>query len=272
MSKILRIIIHIIWFISAFALAAEVKDLTPLEIAQLEENRYIGDTSLALSQMILIDKKEFKRTREVVIKTRQFEDNKKTLVLFKSPADIRNTAFLSYDWKEKDRVDDSWLYLPALKKTKRLSNADQSGAFVGTDFTIYDINGIETSDWEYSLKEFSEIIDGHDTWVINAVPAKKRANEVKEKTGYAKYRAWIRKDIGYMIRAKFWVLKGRNIKYFNVKNIEKIDGVWTAGNQQMISTNRGKKLHSTVIIQNEIKFNTPIDKTEFYSQRLEKGL
>jgi len=248
------------------------QDLSPLEIAQLEENRNVGNTSIAQSQMTLIDKKGFERKRDVVIKTRQFEDNKKTLVFFESPADIRNTAFLSYDWKQNGRLDDSWLYLPALKKTKRLSSADQSGAFVGTDFSIYDVNGIETDDWEYSLKNASEMVDGHDTWVVNAVPNKKRVKDVKEKTGYAKYRAWIRKDIGYMVRAKFWVIEGKNIKYFNATDIKKIDGIWTAATQQMITTHRGKKLHSTVISQTNIVYNSSIDEMDFREQKLAKGL
>ncbi len=116
------------------------------------------------------------------------------------------------------------------------------------------------------------MVDGHDTWVIEskAKPEFKKI-EIAE-TGYLKRHLWIRKNIFMMVKGKFWVKKGKKIKYFTLSDIEKIDDVWTAKKLQMITTKKGRKQHATVLLQNNIVYNKGVGDNMFTTQRMERGL
>ena len=98
--------------------------------------RDVGERSISEMEMILIDKKGNKRVRK--LKTYGLEQGKdsKSLMFFISPADVKNTGFLTYDYDESGKDDDQWLYLPALRKTKRIASGDKSGSFMGSDLNL----------------------------------------------------------------------------------------------------------------------------------------
>jgi hypothetical protein len=89
--------------------------------------------------MVLIDKNGKKRVRDMKSYGKDFGVDEYQIMFFKSPSDVKNTAFLTYDYDDASKDDDQWLYLPALKKVKRIPSADKSGSFMGSDFSYYDM-------------------------------------------------------------------------------------------------------------------------------------
>ena len=93
-----------------------------------------------------------------------------------------------------------------------------------------------------------------------------------DETGYTKIVAFVRKDNHVVIRSKIWLKKGRRNKYFDVKKLEQIDGIWVATEMEM-TTKKGKEtLHRTVLKNSNVKFNQDLEEDLFSTRRLEKGL
>ena len=266
------IFIAVIFLFLSTSYSQETKSLTAKQVMEKVDSRNDGDTSISDMIMILIDKKSKQRVRLLKNYNKDYGKDTKGIIFFLSPADVRNTSYLSWDWDAKDKDDDSWLYLPALRRVKRIASGDKSGSFMGSDFSYYDINGIEIKDWDYAYTSTSEMIDGHDTWVIQGKPNAEKKNEVIKETGYLKTLAWVRKDNFMIVKAKSWVKKGKKIKYFRAKDIRKENNIWTAFEVSMVITRQGKKEHSSVIRIQKIIYNSGIEDRMFTTQRMERGL
>ena len=100
-------------------------------------NVYEGDDSQAILNMELINKNGKKRIREILFWTLERGDEDKSMMYFLKPPADKGVSFLTWEHKKQD--DDQWLYLPALKRVKRISAADKSKSFMGTDFSYNDL-------------------------------------------------------------------------------------------------------------------------------------
>ena len=239
------------------------------EIMEKVNARDTGDHSITEMEMILIDKKGNKRVRK--LKTFGLEKGKDSLSLmfFLSPADVRNTGFLTFDYDESGKDDDQWLFLPALRKTKRIAAGDKSGSFMGSDLNYSDMTSPDLNLYEYTLMKETEV-KGQKVWQIKAVPKTKAE---AEKSGYSKSVVFIRQDNYVMIRGVRWVHKKKRNKYLDVRKLDKIDGIWVS-TEMHVTTKSGKKiLHKTIMKQKNIHFNQDeVNEDLFSIRRLEKGL
>ena len=113
---------------------SSVYALTGREIAQRVHDRDDGKTLSQDMTMILIDKNGKKRVRKIKTFSKDFGKDTYRIMFFLSPADVKDTAFLTYDYDDPNKDDDQWLYLPALKKVKRIPTSDKSSSFMGSDF------------------------------------------------------------------------------------------------------------------------------------------
>ena len=243
--------------------------LSGREIMEKVNARDVGDRSSGEMEMILIDKKGKKRIRK--LKTFGVKKGKDTrsLMFFLSPADIRNTGFLTYDYNKSGKDDDQWLYLPALRKTKRIAAGDKSGSFMGSDLNYSDMTTPDLDLYEYTLMKETEV-KGEKVWQIKAIP---KTKDELEKSGYSKSVIFIRQDNYVMIRAVRWVHKKRRNKYIDVKKLEKIEGIWVS-TEKHVTTKTGKKtLHKTILKEKNIRFNQDeVNEELFTIRRLEKGV
>lgn len=276
-SKKIKIILFVAIVFSLLTRAgvylyAQTAALTAYEIIEKMDKRENGDTRIFDTTMLLIDKNNQQRIRKIKNISKDFGDDTKTIIFFLTPADVKNTAYMSFDWQESSKEDDSWLYLPALKKVKRIASADKSGSFMGSDFTYSDINGIEINDWDFSFVGENDRSDDADTWVIQGVPKKETQQKVTDETGYLRLLLWIQKDNYMLVKAKYWVRQGRKIKYFAAADIRKTDGIWTAYEMKMITTVKGEVEHSSLLKFSNVQYNTPVDDTSFTTRNMERGL
>jgi len=248
------------------------KELTAAEVMKKAEDRDDGDSSVSEMTMILIDRRGNQRVRKMKGYRKDYGKDSKSINFFLSPADIRNTAFLSYDWDDENKEDDNWLYLPALRKVKRISAGNKKDSFMGSDFSYADVNGLDTADWDFKFLKKSEDVGGHDCWVIEALPKKSKRKKVIDETGYLKSISWVRKDNYVTVKGKMYVKKGKKIKYFTAANIEKNQGIWTVKKLSMVTTKGKRKEHATVIQFDNIVYNQGVGDDLFTTQRMERGL
>lgn len=237
------------------------------EIMEKVDARDDGDRWRQDLEMTLIDKRGGERVRTLRAFGRDEGKDKYSIVFFLSPADVKDTAFLTYDYDDPAKDDDQWLYLPALKKTKRIAAQDKSGSFMGSDFTYADMTDRDLDSYDYRLLK-EDTIDGIAVWQIEAVPRTQR--EVDE-TGYTKSLLFVRQDNDVIVRSVHWLRKGGQLKYYEVKQLEKIDGIWVPTTMTM-TTKKGKDtIHKTVLRVHNVHFNQDLPADLFTLRRLELG-
>jgi len=217
--------------------------------------------------MVLIDKNGNTRDRDIKSYGKDFGEDEYRIMFFKSPADVKNTAFLTYDYDDSSRDDDQWLYLPALKKVKRIPTSDKSSSFMGSDFSYFDMTDRDLEDYDFKLLKETKV-RGNKAWMIQAIP---RTDEVVKESGYTKSIALVRQD-NYVVVRSIGFMKNNRKKYLDVKKLHKQSGVWLIDEMTM-TTKKGKStLHKTLLRFSNIKLNRTIDDNMFTTRRLEKGL
>ena len=227
-----------------------------------------GDNQTSDMEMILIDKRGKKRVRRLGIFSKDKGEDTLRLMFFLEPADVKDTAFLTWDYDDPDKDDDQWLYLPALRKTKRIAFSDKDGSFMGSDLNYSDMTDRNLEDYDFTLKKEMEV-NGTKTWLIEAIP---RTKKVIEETGYKKSLLIVRQDNYFVIRGVNWVRDGGYLKYMDVKKLEQIDGIWVA-TEMHVTKKKGKKFaHKTILKFSNVKFNQDLDYDMFTVRRMEKGL
>lgn len=192
-------------------------------------------------------------TREMSFSTLEKENETvgdKSLVIFKSPRDVEGTALLSHA-KILD-PDNQWLFLPALKRVKRISSANKSGAFVGSEFAFEDFTITELNKFTYEYFG-QEDIDGMMMDVIERFPR-------YAKSGYTKQKSWIDQDIYQTRKVEFYDRKGALLKTLILTDYREYDGIWRAHKFSMQNHQTNKQ---TDLTYGEFAFKTGLTDKDF---------
>ena len=260
MKKITLLVASLLLPLSVFAITAD-------EIAKKVDQRDTGDNSIASMKMILIDKHGSKRVRDMKKYLKEYDGVTKSVIFFLTPADVKNTGFLTFDYDDETKDDDQWLYLPALKKSKRIASSDKSASFMGSDFTYSDMTSRNINDYKYRIAKESKV-NGKKVWIMESIP---KTQKTIDETGYTKSYMFVRQDNFVVVRAMHIMTNG-NKKYLDVKKLKLIDGIWTS-TQIVMSTKDGKKtLHKTILEFDDVKYNQKLKDSFFSVRTLEKGL
>lgn len=250
---------------------AAADDPQARSIMERVDTRDDGDNQRADMQMILIDKHGKQRVRKIATFRKDDGDDTHRLMFFMHPADVKDTAFLTYDYGDPEKDDDQWLYLPALQRTKRIATSDKSGSFMGSDLNYADMTSRDLEDYDFSFYEKgreSEVRD-EKVWVIWSIP---RSKDIVDKTGYEKSLLFVRPDINMVVRAIHWVKDGAYLKYVDMRKLEQIDGIWIA-TDTLVTKKKGKTtIHKTMLFMENVRFNHDMNANLFTIRRMEKGL
>lgn len=254
----------------ALTASAALEDPEARAIMEKVDAREDGDNQTGLMEMVLIDKRNKTRVRKIRTFIRDKGEDTLKLMFFTFPADVQDTGFLTFDYEDPDRDDDQWLYLPALKKTKRIATTDKSGSFMGSDLNYSDMTARNLEDYDFSFfKDQKEMeVRGKKVWVIESVP---RSRDVIAETGYKKSLLFVRPDIDFVVRAVHWEESGGTLKYVDVRNLEQIDGIWVATEMHIARKQGRQTIHQTVLKLSDVRFNQDLDEEMFSIRRLEKG-
>lgn len=235
------------------------QDITGEEIMRKSADREKAVTSSFTMKMTLINSSGNTRLRELSAYSKKYGAEEKTVMIFLLPADVKGVGYLSFSYKESEKNDDRWLYMPAMKKSRRITGSSAQDNFMGTDFTYDDISGYKVEDYRHTLLA-EEMEAGKLCWKVESVPLKKSA--------YSKYISWIDKESLIQTKSEFYDPQGLLLKILTVSAIEKKDNIWTAGKMQMKNV---QKNHTTVIENIKIEFNKDIPDSYFRVSSLEEG-
>lgn len=218
-----------------------------------------GDSSSELT-MILRNKQGDESTRQMSNKTLEVEnDGDKSLVIFNEPRDVKGTAFLSFT--HKSGPDDQWLYLPALKRVKRIASDNKSGPFMGSDFAYEDISSQEVEKYTYKYIK-DENIDGVDCFVIERYP-------VDEKSGYTRQVVWIDIDQYRTMKIDYYDRKNSLLKTLTYHEYNQyLNKYWRANKMSMVNRQTGK---STDLLFNDYKFANGFSESDFNQNSLKRA-
>lgn len=237
------------------------------DIMLKNHNVYEGDDSKSLMEMELVNKSGKKRLREMAVWTLERGEADKTLMVFMAPASDKGTAFLT--WEHKDKDDDQWLYLPVLKKVKRISAAEKHKSFMGTDFSYNDLTPQHPQKFIHQ-QTGDDVVDGQACYVIESIHKTHThdpAYAKEKKYQYTKSQSWIRKDNFLLVKAVMFDKKGDRCKLFYAWDIKQVDGIWTAMSMKMEDLKNG---HQTILSIRQIRYNTGLTDDFFTTRELER--
>lgn len=209
-------------------------------------------TETEWQNMILVDiRSGQKEQREVLRHSKEFDgDVNKGLIVFLKSADIRGTSLLV--WQNKDREDDQWLHLPALKKMQRIARSSRRQYFMGTDFSYVDMQVEELREYEYKCKKEIRCKEGKSCFVVISYPKNKK---IKRETGYSKRIFFVEKERFITHQVDFYGLNKKQFKKLINEDFEKISNtMWRAKTTTM--ERKGK--HRTVITTKQRQLNRKI--------------
>lgn len=237
---------------------------TGRDIAQKIKDRPDGDTRQSEMVMKLINKRGAVRERKLIsysVDVGRAKKDRKSIMFFQYPGDVKGTGFLTWDYDDPSRDDDKWLYLPAMKKTRRISGSSaKQDYFMGSDFTYDDMGSRHVDEDTHKLLG-EESIGGHKCWQLESVPKDKR--EI-----YSKKIAWIRQDCLIAVKVEYYDKMGKLHRRLDLSDIAQIQGFWIA--QRLHMTNVQTE-HQTVIEFKHPRYDLPLDEAKFNVTTLEKG-
>ena len=240
---------------------AQTPEEKGLEIAIETDKRDLGfgDSSSELT-MRLRNKQGDESKRQMSNKTLEVEnDGDKSLVIFNEPRDVKGTAFLSFT--HKSGPDDQWLYLPALKRVKRIASDNKSGPFMGSEFAYEDISSQEVEKYTYKYIK-DENINEVDCFVIERYPA-------DEKSGYTRQVVWIDIDQYRTMKIDYYDRKNSLLKSLTYHDYNQyLDKYWRANKLSMVNHQTGK---STDLLFNDYKFANGFSESDFNQNSLKRA-
>ena len=255
-------------FASALLLAAGslciAEELTGYEIARRADSVDEGKTSSYTATMTLTNKKGATRTREIFMRSKDYGNVKKNVIVFTMPKDVSGVAYLSFDYPDgEDGVkpdSDNWLYMPAMKKVRRISGSSKDDDFMGSDFTYSDMGDRGLTKDTFNLLG-SESVDGFDCWKVEYV-----AKDKSEKT--QRRILWFRKDNYKTVKGEYYDRQNNLARELTCSGIKQVNGIWTTEKMFMKNVQTG---HSTVLELKDIKYNLDIDDNLFTVSTIERG-
>lgn len=224
---------------------------TARDVYQAVKDQYAGDTDKRMLTLVMTNKRGEVRRSSLIRYRRKDNGLWRTLLFYLDPADVRGTSTLTIELAGED--DLQRIYLPALKKNRRIPTADKGKSWAGTDFTFEDLQEREADDFEYSALE-STTLDGHDCYHYFTIPKPDVGSH------YGKIESWIRKDILQPLEGRYYDKKGTLIKILKFKRQEQIQGIWTTLHLEMTSL---LDHHKTDFMTDKIVFNAPMDDSLF---------
>ena len=233
--------------------AAQTPEEKGLEIAVEADRRDTGfHDSTASMKMLLRNKQGDESSRDIRVKTLEQEnDGDKSLTIFDSPADVKGTAFLSFT--HKSGPDDQWLYLPALKRVKRIASRNKSGPFMGSEFAYEDLSSQEVEKYTYKYLR-DESCDGLECFVIERDP-------VDKYSGYTRQVVWIDKAEYRPQKIVYYDRKNSLLKTLTFNDYQQfLDRYWRAHDMFMVNHQTGK---STRLTWRDYKFKTGLTERDF---------
>jgi len=240
-------------------LAAE--DITGLQVIENVYTRPTGEDMHSDLRMTLTNARGDQRVREIKQYLKDFGSEEKKIMFFLSPADVRETSFMNWSYDEAGRDDDQWIYLPALKKVKRISSDSKSDYFMGSDFTYDDLGDRHPSEDTHTLLK-KETVNGEECFVVESIPK-------EEEYMYSRTVTWVVKDRWVGAKKEFYDEDGDLLKILTVKKYEQISGYWIVLDTEMHNV---QEEHTTFMELSNVVLDSGIADKTFTERMMRRGV
>jgi outer membrane lipoprotein-sorting protein len=213
-------------------------------------------------RMRCVEKPRVKLIESIQKDTGENNADSYSIAIILEPVSDRGIGMLTYDYDAADRDADTWLYLSALGKVKRMisssENSDESGSFFGTEFSIEDMESNKIKDYTYRILKEGTYMK-RPVWILESVPTANRAR----KTRYGKAVSWIDKERFLALKLNLYNRHGKLYKQLTMKGIEQIDKVWVS---RRLTMNNLSTRRVTNMELKSVAFNMEVP-DEFLTQR-----
>jgi outer membrane lipoprotein-sorting protein len=240
---------------------AQTSEEKGLSIAVEAERRDTGyGDSMAEMVMILRNRHGEESQRSIRFRTLEVDnDGDKSLTIFDTPKDVAGTAFLNFTHKVGD--DEQWLYLPALKRVKRISSSNKSGSFMGSEFAYEDIASQEIEKYTYKWLR-DEIYDNMACFVVERYPVDRK------NSGYSRQIVWLDKEDYRTLKVEYYDRKDAHLKTLTISGYQQyMDKYWRPAKMFMINHLTGK---STELQYANYQFNVGLSDEDFNRNSLQR--
>ena len=255
--------------------AALITGATPLIAAEIDANAAAkgleiakevvrrdtgwGDMQASMS-MTLNNSHGDASVREMRLKSLEVSgDGDKSLTIFDQPLDVKGTAFLSFT--HPVTPDEQWLYLPALKRVKRISSSNKSGPFMGSEYAFEDLTSFEVEKYDFEYLR-DDALDGQNVFVVRSFPK-------YEKSGYTKLEVWIDQSEYRVQKVNFFDRKGDLLKTLSNQDYKQyLNKYWRPSKASMVNHQNGK---STNLVWSNYQFQSGLDDGDFNQNSLQRA-
>lgn len=239
------------------ALPAAAQAPAGRDLAQSVFDRDVGQDMTCRQTMELIPATGQPRVRELTLTGADSGGLRRTLLRFTAPADIAGTGFLALE--DGQGGTEQFLYLPALKRSRRIVAGQKGRSFVNTDFTFEDMERRPVDDSEHAVTG-EEAIEGVPCWILESRPKPEAESQ------YTLIRTWVAKDMPVPLRADFFRKGPDPAKRYTVLQLESIQEIWTETKVTMEDLETG---HKTVLTTSGVRYNTGVEESAFSVKALE---
>jgi hypothetical protein len=184
--------------------------------------------------------------------------NSKAIIRFTDPPEVKGVALLIVN--HPDRASDQWMWTPALNRDRRIALQDRSTRFFGTDFSFEDLEERDVNQYDFTYKG-EETLDGDPCWKIESRPARGQRSQ------YSSSLLWVRKA-NYTYAAIENYKTSKLIRRLKYKNLENVQGIWTARLLEMEDVTRNSR---TILRLDSLKYNAPLREDQFTLEALRRG-
>ena len=243
--------------LAAGAAGAESPEELGTRVARVVEaanDGYQGQTSTI--EMVLINAHGDRTTRRLEQRLLEVDgDGDRSLIEFASPSDVKGTRLLTWSHKRSD--DDQWLFLPAINRVKRISSANRSGSFMGSEFSYEDLSSAEVEKYKHELLGEQEV-DGRKAWKLRRVP-------LDAESGYSKLEELVDQAYKAPLVIEYFDRKGELLKTATFGGYEKHGSWYRAGTIVMVNHQTKKESHLSM---SDYQMSVPLRERDFNSDRL----
>lgn len=212
-------------------------------------------------QMELVDERGSTSTRRLQILSMQdAAGQNRTIAVFMSPPNIKDTRFLTIE--NDDRNDDQWIYLPSMRKIKRIASSDLDSSFMGTDFTYGDMSDTKTDKDRHTLLR-EETFEGRLCYVVESIPRD------PDSASRSKLISWVDKEWFLPLKVEFYDKRSKELSRTAIsESVALVNEIWTPFKITMTTHSSG---HKTILTTLQVKYNIAMNPGFFTTNFLSTG-
>ncbi len=231
------------------------------EIIRSVYERDVPEDQTGQLKMILENSRGDQRIREIDQYIKDFGSEEKSIMFFTAPADVRDTSFMNWSYDDDGKDDSQWIYLPALKKIKRISSSSSSDYFMGSDFTYDDLGGRHPSEDRHGLLR-TETLKGESCFVVESIPE-------DSDYMYSRTVTWISGEKNIGLKKEFYDEDGDLLKILTTEKTELMENFWMILKSEMHNV---QKNHTTIMEFKDLEINTGLQDRVFTERIMMRGL